>query len=196
MDVIVHTASAGYRNPKQIDIEGTRRLLEAASAMGVAHVVYISIVGIDRVPYAYGAAKLAAEGIIQRSGVPWSILRATQFHYAIDVLLRFMSGLPPLAIVPTDFPLQPVSEDDVARRLVELVQAGPSSQVEEMGGPQVMTTGELARIWLKQRNWRRAIVPLWLPGKTASGVRQGGNTCPRHATGIETWEAWLQRHYR
>lgn len=196
MDVIVHLASAGYSNPKQIDIEGTRRLMEAARAAGVAHALYISIVGIDRVPYAYGAAKLAAEEIIQRSGVPWSVLRATQFHYAIDLLLGFLTRLPLVALIPAGSPLQPVGEDEVARRLAEVVQAGPSGRLPDMGGPQILTTNELTRIWLRERGMRRAITPIWLPGKMGSALRAGGNTCPDHATGVETWEAWLQRHYR
>ena len=192
MDVLVHLASKGNW---QIDFEGTRRLLDAARQAGVSHVVYISIVGIDKVPYALGKAKLASENLIERSGIPWSILRATQFHYLIDVLLRFLTRLPLVALVPTDLPLQPVAEEEVARRLAEIVQAGPSGRLPDIGGPQVYTSRELARIWLKQRGIHRVIIPLWLPGKTARGVRKGGNTCPQQATGTISWEAWLQQHY-
>jgi hypothetical protein len=83
----------------------------------------------------------------------------------------------------------------VARRLCEIVQAGPSGRLPDMGGPQVYTSGELARIWLRQRGMHRAILPLWLPGKMARRLRQGGNTCPQQATGTVGWEAWLQQHY-
>jgi uncharacterized protein YbjT (DUF2867 family) len=196
VETVVHTASGGNRHSRQIDVEGTCRLLDAARASGVAHVVYVSIVGIDRVPYAYGASKLAAENLIRQSGIPWSILRATQFHCAVDAVLRFMTRLPPVALLPVDFLLQPVAEGDVARRLVQIVQLGPTYRLEDMGGPEIHTSGALARIWLKQRRLRRAIIPFWLPGKTAGALRRGGNTCPNEATGIETWEAWLQRHER
>lgn len=195
IDVIVHVATGGNRHTWQTDVEGTRRLLEAAREAGVSHVAYISIVGVDRVPYAVGKAKLASEELIQHSSIPWSILRATQFHYLVDVTLQFLAKLPLVALVPTDLLLQPVAEEEVARRLVEIVQAGPSGRLPDMGGPQVYTSGELARTWLRQHGIRRAIIPLWLPGKTASGIRQGGNTCPQQATGTTSWEAWLQQHY-
>ena len=61
-----------------------------------------------------------------------------------------------------------------------------------VGGPEVYTVGELARSWFKQRGMHRAIIPLWLPGKTASSLRQRGNTCPQQATGTLSWETWLQ----
>ncbi len=77
MDVVVHTAGNGTR---QVEVEGTRRLLDAARRADVSHVVYISIVCIDKVPYAYGKARLTCEDLIEHSGIPWSILRATQFH--------------------------------------------------------------------------------------------------------------------
>ena len=193
MDVVVHLAALGN---SMVDFEGTRRLVDAARQAGVSHLVFISIVGIDRVPWAGGKAKLASEDLIEHSGIPWSILRATQFHYGIDFLLHVLTRLPLVALLPTDLLLQPVAEEEVARRLFEIVQAGPSGRLPDMGGPQVYTSGELARIWFRQRGIHRAILPLWLPGKTASRLRQGGNTCPQQATGTVSWEAWLQHHER
>jgi uncharacterized protein YbjT (DUF2867 family) len=192
MDVVVHLAAIGN---SMVDCEGTRRLLDAARAAHVSHVVFISVVGIDKVPWAGGKAKLASESLIEQSGISWTILRATQFHYGIDFLLRFLGKLPLVMLVPTDLPLQPVDEGEVAQRLAEIVQAGPSGRLPDMGGPQVHTTGELARIWLKQRGMHRPIIPLWLAGKTVRALRQGGNTCPQQATGTVRWEDWLQRHY-
>jgi uncharacterized protein YbjT (DUF2867 family) len=193
MEVVVHLAAIGN---SMVDVEGTRRLLDAAREAGVSHVVFISIVGIDRVPWAGGKAKLASEDLIEHSGIPWSILRATQFHYGIDFLLHMLTRLPLVALVPTDLLLQPVAEEEVAGRLCEIVQAGPCGRLPDIGGPQVYSSGELARIWLKQRRMRRAIIPIFLPGKTASRLRQGGNTCPQQATGTVSWEAWLQHHER
>jgi len=191
MDVVVHLAAKGTY---KVDVEGTRHLLEAAREAHVSHVVFISIVGIDTVPWSGGKAKLACEDLIGHSGLPWSILRATQFHYGIDVVLNVLTKLPLVALVPTDLLLQPIAEEEVARRLVEIVQAGPSGRLPDMGGPQVYTSGELARIWLKQRGRHRAILPLFLPGKMARALRQGGNTCPQQAVGTVSWQAWLQQH--
>jgi uncharacterized protein YbjT (DUF2867 family) len=78
--VIVHCASNPLR--PRVDIDGTRNLVEAAWAAGIWHLIDISIVGVDRVPYRYYQAKLQAERLIQASGLPWTILRATQFHPA------------------------------------------------------------------------------------------------------------------
>jgi uncharacterized protein YbjT (DUF2867 family) len=193
MDVVVHLAAIGN---SMVDFEGTRRLVDAARKAGVSHLVFISIVGIDRVPWAGGKAKLASEDLIEHSGIPWSILRATQFHYGMDVLLNVLTRLPLVALVPTDLLLQPVAEEEVAERLCEIVQAGPSGRLPDMGGPQVYTSGELTRIWLKQRGMHRALLPLFLPGKMARALRQGGNTCPQQAIGTISWEAWLQQHER
>ena len=193
MDVVVHLAALGN---SMVDFEGTRRLVGAAQEAGVSHLVFISIVGIDRVPWAGGKAKLASEELIEHSGIPWSILRATQFDYGIDFLLHLLTRLPLVALVPTDLLLQPVAEEEVAGRLCEIVQAGPSGRLPDMGGPMVSTSGELARIWLRQRGVHRAIIPLRLPGKTARALRQGGNTCPQQATGTVSWQAWLQQHER
>jgi uncharacterized protein YbjT (DUF2867 family) len=162
----------------------------------VQHLVFISIVGIDRVPWAGGKAKLASEDLIEHSDIPWSIQRATQFHYGMDFLLNFLTRLPLVALVPSGLLLQPVDEEEVARCLCEIVQAGPSGRLPDIGGPKIYTFQELARIWLKQRGVRRAIIPLWLPGKMVKALRQGGNTCPQQATGTVTWEAWLQHHER
>jgi uncharacterized protein YbjT (DUF2867 family) len=193
MDVVVHLAAVGN---SMVDFEGTRRLVEAAQKVGISHLVFISIVGIDQVPWAGGKAKLASEDLIEHSGIPWSISRATQFHYGMDVLLSVLTRLPLVALVPTDLLLQPVAEEEVARYLFEIVQAGPSGRLPDIGGPQVYTSGELARIWLKQRGVHRAIIPLFLPGKAARALRQGGNTCPQQARGTVSWEAWLQQRER
>jgi uncharacterized protein YbjT (DUF2867 family) len=191
MDVVVHLAAVGN---SMVDFEGARLLVEAAQKAGISHLVFISIVGIDRVPWAGGKAKLASEDLIEHSGIPWSILRATQFHYGMDFLLHVLTRLPLVALMPTDLLLQPVAEEEVAKRLCEVVQAGPSGRLPDMGGPQVYTSGDLARIWLKQRGVHRAIIPIFLPGKMVRDLRQGGNTCPQQATGTISWEAWLQRH--
>src|SRR3990170_5638680 len=88
VDVIVHCASSPFRRTREVDVEGTRRLLERAREAGVAHFVYISIVGVDLIPLGYYKHKLAAERLIEESGVPYSILRAPQFFTLIDELLR------------------------------------------------------------------------------------------------------------
>jgi uncharacterized protein YbjT (DUF2867 family) len=76
INTIVHCASNPYRKTRQTDVGGTERLLQSAERAGVSHIVFISIVGVDRNPYyPYYRVKLDAERVIERSPVPWTILR-------------------------------------------------------------------------------------------------------------------------
>jgi uncharacterized protein YbjT (DUF2867 family) len=112
--VIVHCASNPLR--PRVDIDGTRNLVEAAQEAGIWHLVDISIVGVDRVPYRYYQAKLAAERLIQASGLPWTILRATQFHQLVLLVARGLARLP-LVPVPAATSFQPIDAAEVADRL-------------------------------------------------------------------------------
>ena len=69
VDTIVHAAT-NFLSSSKVDAAGTKRLLDAARAAGVSHVLYVSIVGIDRNPFAYYQNKLKAEALIQESGTP------------------------------------------------------------------------------------------------------------------------------
>jgi uncharacterized protein YbjT (DUF2867 family) len=191
--IVIHAATMPTPSGK-VDVGGTQRLLEAARAVGVEHCVYISIVGIDRNPFFYYRNKLKAEELVRASGVPWSILRATQFYPFIDRILRAAVRGPLLPLAP-DLRFQPIDLRDVVRRMVESVIAGPGGQLEDIGGPEVLTLGEMARAWLKARGLRSLIVPLPLPGKAAAAFRRGLNTCPDHAYGAITWQTWLQETY-
>ena len=195
IDVIVHTAS-DPGHAQHIDVDGTRLLLEKARAAGVAHVICISIVGVERIPYRYYQYKLATEEIIEHAGIPWSVLRATQFHGFVDYLLQGMTKFPLIAFVPTDFKAQTIDESEVARRLCEVVATGPGGRLPDLGGPEVLTLGAMAKMWLKQRKMQRTMLPLWLPGAVARGFRSGYNTCPQESLhGNITWSAWLQKRY-
>ena len=94
VDTVLHLAtSAGKKDPRQ-----TQNVVDAARAAGVTHLVYISIVGVDVNPYPYYRAKLESEQIIERSGIPFTILRATQFHDFIAMFLRLQRRLPFIAL--------------------------------------------------------------------------------------------------
>jgi uncharacterized protein YbjT (DUF2867 family) len=196
IDVIVHTASSPFKHTRQIDVEGTRLLLEQARVAGVAHVIYISIVGIDRIPYYYYRAKLAAEELVKNSGIPWSILRATQFHYLVDLFFQAATKMPLVTLLPTDLRSQSIAESEVASRLCEIAVAGPRGRLPDLGGPEVLTAGEMAHTWLILRGMHRRVLPLHLPGKVAQGFRRGYNTCPdQPVRGHITWTEWVQSKY-
>src|SRR3712207_7965014 len=80
---------------RHVDVEGTERLLGVAGRAGVSHFHFISVVGVDRNPYfPYYRLKLETERIVERSEVPWTILRATQFHGFILLFVRPLGRLP------------------------------------------------------------------------------------------------------
>jgi uncharacterized protein YbjT (DUF2867 family) len=193
-DVVVHAASSPFKRTEQIDVAGTRRLLEQSRAAGVAHFCYISIVGVDRIPFAYYRHKLAAEALVRDSGLPWSILRATQFHTLLDGYLQRANRLP-LLLLPTDLQFQPIDAGEVAARLRECVVVGPGGRLADIGGPEVLWAGEIARAWLAARGMERRVVHLPLPGGFAAALRHGYNTCPDQPYGRITWAEWLRKTY-
>lgn len=190
--VLIHAASSPTQ--RQVDVEGTARLLEQARTAGIDHFIYISIVGIDQIGFSYYRNKLAAEQLIESSGLPWSILRATQFHYLIDKLLGLLTRLP-VAFIPTDWQFQPISAGDVADHLVTAVQQGPAGRLPDIGGPELLRLDEMARMWLAARHKPRPIIHLPLPGKLSAGFRRGLNTTPQNRVGRLTWAEWLARRY-
>ena len=190
VDAVIHAAS-DPRRAEAVDVEGTRRLLEAARTAGVAHLVYISIAGVDEIPFGYYRRKLAAERLIESSGVPFSILRATQFHSLVDFLLTQAARVPLLMPLPTAFKFRSVDEGEVAARLSACVEAGPRGRLPDFGGPRVHTLGEMARTWKVVRGVAKRVVNLPLPGAVAAAFRAGKNTAPEGERGRISWEEWL-----
>jgi uncharacterized protein YbjT (DUF2867 family) len=195
VDLVMHCATGGGTRAKA-DAAGTRNLLAACKEAGTAHFFYISIVGIEKIPLGYYKAKLECERLIEESGVPWSNLRATQFHTLIDGFLRIFSRVPLILPVPKSFKFQPIETGELADRMVADVAKGPVGRLPDIGGPEVLTFGEIARSWLEARGQRRPIVNLPLMGKVAKGFKEGYNCTPEHAAGQITWGEWLERRSR
>jgi uncharacterized protein YbjT (DUF2867 family) len=186
--VIVHCAS-DPRTPR-VDTDGTPNLLRAARAADTAHLVHISIVGVDRVPYRSYQAKLQAERLLQRSGLPWTILRATQFHQLVLLVARGLARLP-VVPVPAATSFQPIDPAKVADRLVELAVGPPAGRGGRHGRPQIRSATDLLRTYLHAARRHRLIVPVRLPGATFAGYRAGGHLAPDRAVGRRTWEQFL-----
>lgn len=196
VEIIVNAATGSLKKPHQVDVVGTRKLLEYAHAAGVQHVVHISIIGIERFPtFPYYRHKVAAEQVIRDSGVPWSILRAAQFHPFIDMILSAFNRFPLMLPVMTDFQAQPIDVGEVAGRLVEVVGAPPARMLPDIAGPQILRLGDMATVWLEARGLRRPIVRLPIPTAWADGFRKGYNTNPDARYGKITWAEWAQRKY-
>ncbi|MDG4824225.1 NAD(P)H-binding protein [Asanoa sp. WMMD1127] len=176
-----------------------RHLMAAAARAGVGHVVYISVVGAERTPvtsgvdramFGYVAAKRAAEEIVEASGVPYTTLRATQFHELAFQAVAAMAKLP-VVFAPGGTRIQPIAADEVAARLVELALGEPQGLVAEMGGPRIYSFADLARSYLRATGRRRPILAVPAPGGAARAFRSGANLTPDHAVGHQTWEEFL-----
>ena len=151
-EVIVHCAGT-----TKGDEVKARHLVRAASRAGARHLVFISVVGTDRIPVASGidramfgyfASKLAAERTVADSGLPWTTLRATQLHDLTFMTVQQMAKLPVIP-VPAGFRFQPVDSGEVAARLVELALGTPAGLVPEMAGPRVYEMAALVRGYLR-----------------------------------------------
>lgn len=197
VDTIVHLAGSAKGDELK-----AQTLVRAARSAGSPHVVYISVVGAERVPvvsrldhmmFGYFAAKRAAEVVVEESGLPWTTLRATQFHDLVLMTLRALARSP---IMPyfAGVRFQPVETSEVAHRLVDLALASPAGLVDEMGGPEVHDMRHLARTYLDAVGTGRLIVPLRVGGRSGRAVRAGATLTPAHAVGRRTWAEFLAEH--
>jgi uncharacterized protein YbjT (DUF2867 family) len=134
-----------------------RNLLAAEGAAGVRHHIALSIVGADRVPdQGYYRAKVAQEKLIEASGIPYTIIRSTQF-------LEFLGGIADastdgdLVRLPPGL-LQPIAADDVAAVIAEMALANPRNGTIEIAGPERAPFSEIAARYLKAVGDRREVV--------------------------------------
>jgi uncharacterized protein YbjT (DUF2867 family) len=187
-DVIVHCATG------RGDVAAARHLIDAAQRAGRPHLVYISIVGVDRVPVGYYKSKLEVERLVEGSGLPWTVLRTTQFHQLILRGCEMLARLPVL-LVPAATSFQPIDAGEVASRLAELATGPLAGRVPDMGGPEIRGAGDLARSYLEARGRRRRVLPVRLPGAAFAGYRNGYHLAPDHAVGRVTFARFLTEQF-
>lgn len=193
-EIVVHCAGS-----TKGDEDKARHLVRAASRAGTRHLVNISVVGADRVPvvsgvdramFGYFRSKLAAERAVADSGLPWTTLRASQFHDLILMTVGQMARLPVIP-VPAGFRAQPIDAGEVADRLIELALGTPAGLVPDIAGPRVYGMSELLRGYLQARGRHRLLVPVRIPGQAARAFRAGANLAPARGVGRRTWEDFL-----
>lgn len=188
VEVVVDASNSSPRNAGPVLVDGNEQLLRAEASAGVRHHVGVSIVGCDRVPMPYYKVKVEQERAIAAGEVPWSLLRATQFH----TLLAWAFGQAGrFGVVPSGRSrLQPIAPEVVAARLAELAQAEPAGRVADVAGPEVRTLTELSRAWRKAGH--RAL-PLRIPtiGRIGRPIGEGALCNPEAAAGGPSFEEWL-----
>lgn len=160
-DIVVDVANApSWEDQAVLDFFETssRNLLAAEAAAGVRHHVALSIVGSERLPEnGYFRAKVAQENLIKASGIPYTILRATQFFEFVGGIAQAATVGEEVCVSPAL--IQPMASDDVVAALTEVTLAAPVNGTVEVAGPEAMPLDELVRRFLRATQDTRKVVP-------------------------------------
>lgn len=203
-DVVIHAATSSpiaqrgrfraidfFRSPSDVDVDGTRLLVEQAEKSGASHFVHVSIVGLEhtrRLPYS--RVKLAAEDIVTRSSIPWSITRATGFYWLLHRLCSNMAAGGILA-VPANVRMQPVDSDDFAGWIAECATDGRRGRRDDFAGPQVLRFRDVLQQYLDASGTQRRIWNIPVPAGIRAALERGQIASATARRGVTTWEAWL-----
>ncbi|NUP10667.1 MAG: SDR family oxidoreductase [Polyangiaceae bacterium] len=191
-DTVVDASNnPSQKGAKATLVEGSKRLLDAENAAGVRHHVCVSIVGCERDLFGYLRIKAAQEKVVERGPVPWTIVRATQFHDLIAYLLGSMARL---RVVPLPrVTLQPVASAEAARAVADVAEGQPRRGRVEIIGPEAADLRDLARTWKAITGSHCAVLPLPLAGKTARALRSGVLTTDHpDVRGTIPFATWLK----
>jgi uncharacterized protein YbjT (DUF2867 family) len=192
-DVVVDVANAPVWEDDAVRdffVTSTRNVMAAEQEAGVGHHVAVSIVGCDRLPDSgYLRAKVAQEAEVAAGGVPYTILRATQFFEFLAQIVE--SGAEGDAVrLPTGL-MQLVAVDDVADTVAELATRAPVNGVVELGGPEKLGIDAWGRRLLGQTGDQREVIGD--PGAAYFGTRlTGGELTTGDGARIGTldFDAW------
>jgi uncharacterized protein YbjT (DUF2867 family) len=171
----------------------SRNLLEAAPAEGVRHYLALSIVGCERLQGSgYFRAKLAQENLVRDGGVPYSILRATQFFEFLDRVVD--DGLDGDVIRLAPARVQFIAAEDVAAALADIVDRAPANDTLEVAGPDPFRLDDLVQRFMTARQDERPVVAE--PTALYFGTPLGDETLiadgnPRF--GHTEFDLWLKR---
>jgi len=187
--VVVDASSSPPRTAAAVLVAGNRRLLDAGREAGVEHHVCVSIVGCDRLPIGYYRVKTEQEDVVVRGPVPWTIVRATQFH---ELVAGFFGAAARYGVVPTPRGvLQTIAAADAARAVADVAVGEPRRGRVEVAGPEVVPIGNLAATWRRTAGRRALLVPLPVPGRVGRALRDGWLTAVRpDVRGSVTFATW------
>jgi uncharacterized protein YbjT (DUF2867 family) len=169
----------------------TQNLLAAEKQAGVKHHIALSIVGIDKANSGLYAGKLVQEDEVRHGGIPWTLLRSTQFHEFVPMTVKAASA-GPAVLVPKMF-TQPIAAREVAIALVDAAEAGPRGRVPDLGGPRAEQLKDLVKAYLARSGQKKRIIPLHVPGPMGKAMRNGGLIpAAGAAVGRQTFLEWLE----
>jgi uncharacterized protein YbjT (DUF2867 family) len=195
VDTIVN-CTGDPRNVYETDVIGVKRLAESARQAGVRHFFHVSIVGIESIDYAYYRHKVSAEAAVIESGVPYSILRLTQFHSLFAFMMTRAQHTPEGWVLPIahDALFQLIDTRDAAAYLVPLL-AEPVGRLPDVGGPEILRVEEMARTYFEAHGIAQPEMidseEGFFPPPVVEAFRQGINTVPGNRTGRIRWADYV-----
>jgi uncharacterized protein YbjT (DUF2867 family) len=158
--VVDVTNSPSFEDNAVLDFfrSSTEHLLSTAAAAGVSHYIALSVVGSDRIrDSGYLRAKRVQEELIEAGGIPYTVLRATQFFEFLKAIADGSTVGNVVYMSPSKF--QPVAADDVAATLAEIATARPKNGVVELGGPEASSMVEFIQSFLSARGDEGKVIP-------------------------------------
>lgn len=188
--VVIDVTNNSSRNAAQTLVDGSRRLLEAERAAGVRHHVGMSIVGCEKVPMGYFQVKAEQERVVEQGPVPWSLIRATQFHEYVATMLDTGARWRILPVPRAS--LQTIASAEVAPVVADVAVGVPLQRRIDVAGPEVADARELARTWRSVTRQRALLLPVPQPGKLGRALRHGVLTAEQpDVRGTTRFEEWL-----
>ena len=193
VDAVIHAAAPATLKADD-EVLFARRAIDAAEAAGVGHLVYVSIVNVERNRFfEYYRGKHDAEKLVAESGLGYTIVRIAQFHEFVAFLIEAFSKQP-VALFPPGAAFQPIDTAAAAERLIEIARGPAQHRVLDIAGPQVLAMPDMFDVWKIVYGVRKPSVtlPLLLPlAQVISRNRLIDESAER--LGI-TWETWLRAH--
>jgi uncharacterized protein YbjT (DUF2867 family) len=189
--VVDASNATSSKRARQVLVEGSRRLLAAEQEAGVGHHVCVSIVGCDQVPMGYYRIKTDQEQVVEHGAVPWTIVRATQFH---ELAATALAAAAKYRVLPIpSMRLQTIAAADVAEAVATIAEGEPALGRVQVAGPETHSARELARTWLTLTGHKAIQMPVPVPGKMGRALRSGGlTTSSPDFSGTLTFGDWLK----
>ncbi|RKN43000.1 NAD-dependent epimerase/dehydratase family protein [Streptomyces hoynatensis] len=191
-DVVVDAANnpSSAKGARLTLVEGTRHLLAAGAPAGVRHHVCVSLLGCERVPVGYNRVKEEQERLVTEGPLPWSIVRAAQFHELVGRMFT-TAGRRRVLPVPGAL-LQPVAAAEVAAVVAEVAEGPEARGRVTVAGPEVVNARALARTWRSLTGRRALLLPVRVPGRAGRALRAGALTDERpDYRGSATFADWV-----
>lgn len=185
--------AGGIESTREAFALAAKNLLSACARAQVSHCVLLSIVGIERIAgNAHYAGKRVQERLLAESGVPYSLLRATQFHDFAAVVVSWTrrgaeASVPPVLV-------QPVAVAEVAEALAEIAAGPPQGRTQDLAGPAPEDLVDMARRTLAARGEQLRLIPSWRTG--VYGVEAAGEVLlpgPEARLGETSFDTWLEQ---